>query len=72
MNNVLKATLVYTGAYFIFCLVYWLVLVTLNLFWKPIALFAVVLFTLLGIDYALKRNDSEASSFMSSLKKAAS
>lgn len=47
MFNVLKNTLVYTGLYFVYCTAVFLVLVTIQLFWKPIAFMFCVILALL-------------------------
>ena len=55
MNNVLKLALVYTGVYFVFLVIYWIVFVTLAIFWKPLSIFFCVVFAALGIEYFVKR-----------------
>lgn len=51
MNNVLRNTLIYTGVYFLYCMAVFLVLVTIQLFWKPIVFMFCVILALLTADH---------------------
>jgi len=51
MNSVLRNTLIYTGVYFVYCMLVMLVLVTIQIFWKPIIFMAFVIFALLTLGY---------------------
>jgi hypothetical protein len=55
MKNVLKLALLYTGVYFVFIAAYWVALVTITVFWKPLAWFFCCVFVLMGVEYFVKR-----------------
>ena len=54
MNNVLKNTLIYTGLYFLYCMAVMLVLITINIFWKPVAFMFCIILALLTLDHYSK------------------
>lgn len=51
MLNVLKNTIIYTGIYFVYCTAVFLVLVTIQLFWKPIAFMFCIILALLTLGH---------------------
>jgi len=56
MNNVLKNTLIYTGIYFVYCIAVMLVVVAIQIFWKPVvAMFLIILAFLTADHYSSKR-----------------
>jgi len=54
MNNVLRNALIYTGLYFVYCMLVMLVLVTIQIFWKPIAFMFCIILALLTLDHYSK------------------
>lgn len=56
MLNVLKLAALYTGIYFVFLLAYWICMVTLLVFWKPLVTFFCVIFAWFGIEYFINRH----------------
>ena len=51
MFTVLRNTLIYTGIYFVYCALVFLVLVTIQLCWKPIAFMFCVILALLTLGH---------------------
>ena len=54
MNNVLKNTLIYTGIYFVYCTLVMLIMVTIQVFWKPVVFMFFVILALLTLDHYSK------------------
>ena len=57
MLNVLKNTLIYSAVYFLYCTLVFLVLVTIQLFWKPVVFMFFVILALLTLDHYSKYDD---------------
>ena len=51
MANVLKTALIYSGIYFVFCILWTLVLIGAQVFWKPVVAFFLIVLTLLTLDH---------------------
>jgi len=51
MNIILKKALVYTGIYFLFCIAWLLILLGVQIFWKPVIFVFAVLVALFTLDY---------------------
>ena len=51
MNAVLRNTLIYTGIYFVYCMLVMLVLVTVQIFWKPVIFMSCVILALLTLGH---------------------
>jgi len=51
MNNVLKNTLIYTGIYFVYCILVMLVLVAVQIFWKPVVFMFCIILALLSFEH---------------------
>jgi len=63
MFNVLKVALVYTGVYLVFCIAYLLLLVGIQIFWKPVIVFFAIVLAWLGYDYYTNRGTSASENF---------
>ncbi len=51
MNNILRNTLIYSGIYFVYCMLVMLVMVTIQIFWKPVIFMFFVILAALTLGY---------------------
>lgn len=51
MFNILKNSLIYTAVYFVYCTAVFLLLVTIQIFWKPVAFMFCIIVALLTLGH---------------------